>query len=127
MQGPRPSLWAAAPGGEADPGEAAASASTEGSGSGGEQTLRFSFETYDAMTIRETPTTQVAIRVAGWEGDTFLRCLHSEPAYVTTLAPGAEAVFRQKLYFAEGGQRACVAACEADLVGDPAGEYRFRE
>ena len=34
--------------------------------------MRFALDTFDAHTIRDNPTTQIAIRVEGWPGNTFL-------------------------------------------------------
>jgi hypothetical protein len=40
--------------------------------------LEFQFDTYDKMTIRDTPTTQVAIKVKQWPGSTFLLWMPEE-------------------------------------------------
>ena len=34
--------------------------------------MQFSFNVYDAVTIRENPTTQVGITVGQWPGNTFI-------------------------------------------------------
>lgn len=49
-------------------------------------------------------------------GCEYLRCIHSQQAPVPALSPSDEAVFRQILYFAQGGLDVCIAACEADIA-----------
>lgn len=44
--------------------------------------MKFEFDVYDQVTIRQNPTTQIAIRVAEWPGNTFLLWL---PEDVTDL------------------------------------------
>lgn len=56
----------------------------------------------------------------------YLRCIHSESGCEPSLAPGATAVFRQKVYFVNGGLMDCVAAFERDVKGDPTGDFSFR-
>ncbi|MBP61790.1 MAG: hypothetical protein CMJ62_09715 [Planctomycetaceae bacterium] len=47
-----------------------------------------------------------------------LWCMHSHQWPVQVLRPGNTAVFRQKVYFVEGGLSDCVAAYQADPVKD---------
>jgi hypothetical protein len=46
---------------------------------------------------------------------TYLRCIHSQQAPVPNLPAGAEAVFRQVIYFVDGGVSDCVSAFQKDL------------
>ena len=34
--------------------------------------MRFELSTFEAMTIRDVPTTQISIRVSGWPDDEFV-------------------------------------------------------
>jgi len=49
------------------------------------------------------------------QGLPYLRCAHSQQAPVERLAPGAEAVFRQMVYFIDGGVKEVVRAYERDV------------
>jgi hypothetical protein len=55
----------------------------------------------------------------------YLRCIHSESGSPPPLPPGETALFRQKVYFVEGGLTDCVAAFENDINGDPSGAFTF--
>ena len=55
----------------------------------------------------------------------YLRCIHSESGSGPPLLPGEKAVFRQKIYFVEGGLKDCVNTFEKDIVGDPARSFHF--
>lgn len=57
----------------------------------------------------------------------YLRCIHSESGCAPPVAPGETAIFRQKVYFVNGGLMDCVAAFERDVLGDPSGEFTFRD
>ena len=57
----------------------------------------------------------------------YLLCIHSESGAVPTLKPAETVTFRQKIYFVAGGLMDCVAAFEADIEGDIASEYKFRD
>jgi hypothetical protein len=48
------------------------------------------------------------------QGNEHLRCIHSQQEPVATLRPNETAVFRQKVYFVEGGLAECVKDFEAD-------------
>ena len=48
----------------------------------------------------------------------YLRCIHSQQAPVPVLEPGAATVFRQVIYFVDGGVEECLAAFEADFEED---------
>jgi len=56
----------------------------------------------------------------------YLRCIHSESGCEPALPPGKTAVFRQKIYFVDGGLMDCVAAFERDITREPSGEFAFR-
>jgi len=57
----------------------------------------------------------------------YLRCIHSESGCAPPIPPGATAVFRQKVYFVDGGLMDCVAAFEQDILGSPKDGFRFRD
>ena len=57
----------------------------------------------------------------------YLRCIHSESGCPPPVKPGQSVAFRQKVYFIKGGLMDCVEAFESDIVGNPSGEFRFRE
>ena len=46
----------------------------------------------------------------------YLMCIHSEPEPIPILKPAETAVFRQILYFIDGGVQECVAAHEKDVA-----------
>jgi hypothetical protein len=48
----------------------------------------------------------------------YLRCIHSQQAPVRVLNSGERAVFRQKVYFVQGGVMDCVSAYRVDLEKD---------
>jgi hypothetical protein len=49
------------------------------------------------------------------QGLPYLRCAHSQQAPVERLAPGSEAVFRQMVYFIDGGIKDVLRAYERDV------------
>jgi hypothetical protein len=49
------------------------------------------------------------------QGIPYLRCAHSQQAPVARLAPGEEALFRQMVYFIDGGVKDVVRAYERDV------------
>ena len=49
------------------------------------------------------------------QGLPYLRCAHSQQAPVGRLAPGEEAVFRQMIYFIDGGGKEVARAYERDV------------
>jgi hypothetical protein len=53
------------------------------------------------------------------QGNENLLCLHSQQSALAALSPGSTAIFRQKVYFVDGGLLECIAAFEQDGVGWP--------
>ena len=57
----------------------------------------------------------------------YLRCIHSESGSPPPVLPGKTAIFRQKVYFVEGGLIDCVAAFEKDIAGNPSRRFHFKK
>jgi hypothetical protein len=57
----------------------------------------------------------------------YLRCIHSESGSPPPVPPGKTAIFRQKVYFVEGGLMDCVAVFEKDIVGNPSESFSFKK
>ncbi|MEN8248178.1 MAG: hypothetical protein ABFS32_04545 [Bacteroidota bacterium] len=56
----------------------------------------------------------------------YLHCIHSESGTPPPIPSGETSIFRQKIYFIEGGLMDCVTAFEKDIHYDPVGNFSFK-